>query len=70
MLDLNFGIDLILYFGPSFWTGFGPQPHKMRVPQEIIERSMFDGLECAILEPFLDTFLGCILEGVWASWKS
>ena len=44
ILDSHFGSILV------------PTPHKMRVPAEIIRRSFFYGLACAIVELFLDNF--------------
>ena len=56
ILDLNFGIDFVRYFGPHFGSMLLPKPYKMRVPQEIRRRLIFGGLEYVILEPFWDTF--------------
>ena len=57
MLDLNFGIDFVSYFGFHLGPILVPKPHKMRVQQEIHRRLVCDGLECVILRSFLDTFL-------------
>ena len=33
---INVGIDLVVYFGPSFWIDFATQTsEKVRVPQEL-----------------------------------
>ena len=64
ILELNFGIDFLLYFGSHFRSILTPKPHKMKVPQEIRRRLIFGGLECAIWnicwKPFWIHFGSCL----------
>ena len=62
ILDLILDLNFVLYFAPHFGPNLPTNPHKMRVPQEIRRRLMFDVLECFILELFLDTFLDAFWE--------
>ena len=48
---------LYLILDPHLGSILVPTPFKMRVPEEILRRLIFDGLECIILERLLDTFL-------------
>ena len=56
ILESIFNLILDMHFGPSLV----PTPQKTWVPVEIILRTMFDGLEYAIFEPFFITFLNAV----------
>ena len=83
--DPSFLISFSINLGSHFWSivesilylildsHFGsiliPTPHKMRVPEDILRGSIFDDLECAILEPFFVTFLNVFWAVFGQAWN-